>query len=286
MESLKNYNIGLDIGVGSCGWCITDENSNILKKGKKHTWGSHIFDEAKTAKDRRMYRGAKRRLTRRRERINILQSLLLEDLEKEYPNFLPLLRESSLTFDDKTESESILGVKYNLFSDKNMTDKTYFKEFPTIYHLRKNLMDDKSKADIRLVYLAIHHIIKYRGNFLYEGKFNVNDLDLSSKLKAVFRELSESVSRLDISLDILSQMDYAKMENIIMNKSKNDIKVDLKNELKDISENKKFATEFGKLITGGKFVVKDLFMIDSDDKLSISFSGNDFDDKYLDLEKM
>ena len=89
MKSLETYNIGLDIGVGSVGWCVTDDNSNILKKGKNHTWGAHIFEEANTAKDRRMYRGAKRRLTRRKERINILQSLLLEDLEKEYPNFLP-----------------------------------------------------------------------------------------------------------------------------------------------------------------------------------------------------
>ena len=73
MLESKNYNIGLDIGVGSVGWCITDEKSNILKKGKKNMWGSRIFDEAKTAQETRSYRSSRRRISRRKERINILQ---------------------------------------------------------------------------------------------------------------------------------------------------------------------------------------------------------------------
>lgn len=32
MKQEKNYNIGLDIGVGSVGWCVTDNENNILKK--------------------------------------------------------------------------------------------------------------------------------------------------------------------------------------------------------------------------------------------------------------
>ncbi|HIU21966.1 MAG TPA: type II CRISPR RNA-guided endonuclease Cas9 [Candidatus Fimihabitans intestinipullorum] len=284
-QQKREYNIGLDIGTTSVGWAVVeDKTQKILRKGKgkkrKSLWGVRLFEAASTAEKRRNYRSTRRRYDRRRERIRLLQEEFKEEINKVDPTFFKKLQESKYDENDKLNKTILLT------SDEKEQIKEYNNKYKTIYHLRKNLMDDKSKADIRLVYLAIHHIIKYRGNFLYEGKFNVNDLDLSSKLKAVFRELSESVSRLDISLDILSQMDYAKMENIIMNKSKNDIKVDLKNELKDISENKKFATEFGKLITGGKFVVKDLFMIDSDDKLSISFSGNDFDDKYLDLEKM
>ena len=43
MKSLETYNIGLDIGVGSVGWCVTDDNSNILKKGKNHKIGrAHV----------------------------------------------------------------------------------------------------------------------------------------------------------------------------------------------------------------------------------------------------
>ena len=113
MEKEKIYNIGLDIGVASVGWCVTDENSNILKKGNRHMWGARLFDEAKTAKDRRLFRESRRRIARRNERINILQSLFLEDMEKEYPNFFPMLRESYKVPEDKTISTSINGTKYN-----------------------------------------------------------------------------------------------------------------------------------------------------------------------------
>ena len=267
MKSLETYNIGLDIGVGSVGWCVTDDNSNILKKGKKHTWGAHIFEEANTAKDRRMYRGAKRRLTRRKERINILQSLLLEDLEKEYPNFLPLLRESSLTFDDKTKSESILGVKYNLFSDKNMTDETYYDQFPTIYHLRKYLMDTKEKVDIRLVYLAIHHIIKYRGNFLYEGDFAENTSEVKENLQNLLEWLKNEY-------DITITNNIEEILQILQNKK--DTKASKKEKIISLfdydKEEKQVITNVVNSFLGYAFDVNKIFNIDFE-KAKISFSS-------------
>lgn len=185
------YNIGLDIGVGSVGWCVTDEENNILKRNGKNMWGSRIFSEAKTAKERRNFRSTKRRLNRRKERINILQSLLLEDIEKEYPNFFQMLREASLDYEDKITATSVLGVKYNLFSDENITDSQYYNKFKTIYHLRNYLINANEKVDIRLVYLAIHHIIKYRGNFLYEGDFSENASEISDKLEEILEFLKE-----------------------------------------------------------------------------------------------
>ena len=41
---------------------------------------------------------------------------------------------------------------------------------PTIYHIRNELVKSTKQADIRYVYLAMHHIIKYRGHFLMEGQ--------------------------------------------------------------------------------------------------------------------
>ena len=122
MKNEKNYNIGLDIGVGSVGWCVTDEDNNILKKGTKNMWGSDIFDEAQTAKATRTFRSSKRRLERRKERIKILQSLMQEDMEREYPNFFQMLKETANVEEDKTFAEKILGTKYNLFSNMNYTD--------------------------------------------------------------------------------------------------------------------------------------------------------------------
>lgn len=185
------YNIGLDIGVGSIGWCVTDENSNVLKRNSKNMWGARIFKEADTAANTRILRSA-RRIERRKERINILQSLLQDDMEKEFPNFFPMLRETSLTPEEKSKSKSILGVKYNLFSDEDMTDTMYYNDFKTIYHLRNYLMNTSEKADLRLVYLAIHHIIKYRGNFLYEGDFSDDTSEVTEKINEIIKFLEDN----------------------------------------------------------------------------------------------
>ena len=192
MKNKKIYNIGLDIGVGSVGWCVTDENSNILKHQGKNMWGSRIFKEADTAKERREYRSSKRRLYRRKERIKFLQSFILDDMEKEYPNFFPMLKETKFDFEDKKISNEILGKKYNLFSDKNITDVTYYENFPTIYHLRNYLIQTKKKVDIRLVYLALHHIIKYRGNFLYEGNFLQSNGEIDEELIKIIEFLKNN----------------------------------------------------------------------------------------------
>ena len=66
--------------------------------------------------------------------------------------------------------------------DSNEQDKRFLREIPDYLHLRKTLMEDDERHDIREVYLAIHHMMKYRGNFLTEGElapssvFDVEDL--------------------------------------------------------------------------------------------------------------
>lgn len=217
MKNTKNYNVGLDIGVGSVGWSVTDDNGNLLKRNGKNMWGSRIFNEAKPAKETRLFRANRRRLDRRKERINILQSLIQEDMEKEFPNFFQLLKETSLDFEDKIESKNILGKKYNLFAEDNMTDENYYHKFPTIYHLRKYLIETQEKVDLRLVYLAIHHIIKYRGNFLYEGDFSNNATEINEKLDIILNfikeqyEIEQKVEEEEI-LKILSQKNISKAE--------------------------------------------------------------------------
>ena len=191
MNFEKNYNIGLDIGVGSVGWCVTDDENNILKKGNKHMWGARIFNEASTAANRRTFRSSRRRLERRKERIKILQSLMLDDMEKEYPNFFPMLKETSNVYEDKKISELIFGKKYNLFSENGFTDESFYDRFPTIYHLRNYLINETEKVDIRLVYLALHHIIKYRGNFLHETNFAENSTEIDEQLDTMNLFLSE-----------------------------------------------------------------------------------------------
>lgn len=60
--------------------------------------------------------------------------------------------------------------------------------------------------DIRLVYLALHHILKYRGNFLYEGK---EISSTSAMLKDCLIELFNLIDELyDIKADCLFLTDF------------------------------------------------------------------------------
>lgn len=64
-----------------------------------------------------------------------------------------LLEESNLHQDDK----SVSG-KYALFCAPVYTDKNYHEQYPTIYHLRSELLKSEQPHDIRLVYLAVSHL--------------------------------------------------------------------------------------------------------------------------------
>ena len=52
----KKYYLGLDIGTNSVGWAVTDENYNLCKFNGKKMWGIRLFEDAKTAAERRTKR--------------------------------------------------------------------------------------------------------------------------------------------------------------------------------------------------------------------------------------
>lgn len=163
----QEYFLGLDLGTGSVGWCVTDTDYQILKRNRKPAIGSVLFSTADTAKGRRTVRCARRRLRRQQERIRCLQELFAEEIEKVDEGFFHRLAESPYVREDKRNADGTTPtLPCALFVDQDYTDKEYHRQYPTIYHLRKELMDHVSAHDIRLVYLAIAHILKHRGHFL------------------------------------------------------------------------------------------------------------------------
>lgn len=164
MKEIKKIFIGLDMGTNSVGWAATDENYEVIKKNGKALWGIRLFDEAQTAEDRRMHRIARRRIERRSRRIDLLQELFAQEICKKDPGFYERLNESGLYEEDKRVHQT-----NSLFNDVDFNDKAYHKKYPTIYHLRHALMTENHPFDVRLVYLAIHHILKHRGHFLFEN---------------------------------------------------------------------------------------------------------------------
>lgn len=160
----KNYYLGLDIGTNSVGWAVTDENYNLCRFRGKDMWGIRLFESAEPASDRRLKRSGRRRLRRRNQRIKLLQEIFAKEISNIDETFFIRLNESKLHMDDKSVKE-----KHPLFIDEAYNDVHYYGEYPTIYHLRKELIINEEPHDARLVYLAIHHILKTRGHFLIEG---------------------------------------------------------------------------------------------------------------------
>lgn len=191
----QEYFIGLDIGTNSVGYAVTDPQYHVLRFNGKSMWGSRLFDEAETAETRRMFRTARRRLNRRRQRLDWLQEIFRPEIEKVDPGFFKRLQESPLFVEDRTEKQSNA-----LFNDPDFDDKIYHDLYPTIYHLRQELMMSGEKHDIRLVYLVLHHIIKHRGHFLFNTDFgDVTSFAYSfSNLKEVLKaELDFEIECID-----------------------------------------------------------------------------------------
>lgn len=145
---------------------MTDEKGRLLRFHKRPTYGSVLFEEAQTAKERRQKRSARRRLARRHKRIKLLQALVAPDVCVADPEFFLRMNESFLWAEDSKYEKLYAKLPKALFVDGTVSVET----LPTIYHIRNELVKSTKQADIRYVYLAMHHIIKYRGHFLMEGQ--------------------------------------------------------------------------------------------------------------------
>ncbi len=98
--------------------------------------------------------------------------------------------------------------RLTLFADETYTDKQFYAEYPTIYHLRQAL-GEKGADDLRLYYLALHHIIKYRGHFLFEGE-SAGAENLSALFKK-FNEVSEELFEEPLRLPVERTGDFLKI---------------------------------------------------------------------------
>ncbi len=88
------YFVGLDMGTSSVGYAVSNEQYEILNFRQKAMWGVRLFDEAKTAADRRTARTNRRRLARRNLRLKLLQDLFAEAINAVDPGFYQRLKDS------------------------------------------------------------------------------------------------------------------------------------------------------------------------------------------------
>lgn len=214
LRKASDYSVGLDLGTGSVGWCAVDNDGYLYSFKRKPTWGSRIYGSAAPAADARQFRSLRRRYDRRRQRLNLLQELFSEEMYHVDPDFFIRLNQSQLLKEDR--DETCKDYACPLFKTA-IDEKQYYKTYPTIYHLRAALMHANQKMDLRLVYLALHNIVKYRGNFLYQEHTHLSakDAGLSKQCSNFFTSIEHFEDERHISFsynteDIIQFLDNLK----------------------------------------------------------------------------
>ncbi len=273
------YNIGLDIGTGSVGWCLTDNNGHLLKINRKgdngktyrnSAWGVRLFASADTAADCRIKRSTRRRYNRRRTRVIELRKIMSEMIMPVDPNFYARLDEAFLWNEDKSDKAK---APFLLFNDKKLYDIKYYTDYPTIYHLRKYLLETKEKADPRFIYLALHHMMKYRGHFLYEGQ----TFEAIDNIKDTFIELEQLINvyvkeKEETEYNNKNNNQYEAIKNCLAdNKVKNkDKKENITDIFIKVGYDNKYSKELAAAVLGYEFnvgiIVNDNSLTDEDGK--------------------
>ena len=274
---MEKLYVGLDIGSSSVGWAVTDEFYNIKRLKGKKAWGSRIFSEAKTKAETRMIRSNRRRLARRKYRIQLLQELFAEELVKVDPSFFARLANSNYSVEDKPQN---LGK--NLVFKTKAAENEFYNNYPTIWHLRRALLNNDKHAfsNLKHLYLAIHHIIKYRGNFLLEGTFSSDKIsdELLSRVNDFLKNKLVSLTDEELDGDFISSDSTLILKNILLDSNfKKTVKQKKIRELfnySTIETVENYIKMFSVLITGGSYKLSN---INSDYEGSITFESN-FDD--------
>lgn len=293
---IKDYFVGLDIGTNSVGWAVTNKLYELLKFRSHKMWGSRLFDEGESAVGRRSFRSIRRRLERRKLRLKLLEELFADAMAQVDPTFFMRLRESKYHYEDKTTGHS---SKHILFIDKDYTDQDYFKEYPTIYHLRAELMKSGTD-DIRKLFLAVHHILKYRGNFLYEGAtFDSNASTIDDVLKQALENITFNCFDCNSAISAIGQIlmdagktksDKAKaIERLVDTYIATDTEdASSKTQKEQVKEDKKRLKAFANLVLGLSASLTDLFgsVEEVDDDLKkFQITGDTYDGERVELFK-
>ncbi|MDE6750189.1 MAG: type II CRISPR RNA-guided endonuclease Cas9 [Lachnospiraceae bacterium] len=270
----NKYYLGLDMGTHSVGWAVTDTNYHLLRAKGKNLWGVRLFSEAQTSADRRTYRIARRRRQREVARMGLLRELFAQEINKVDPGFFLRLDDSKYHMEERNENNK---QPFALFADSGYTDQDFYKEYPTIFHLRKELFESDEPHDVRLVYLALANMFKHRGHFLNES------LDSTGKegtFSDAYQMLLSKLEEMEIAFPPIESIE--ELEQKLGEKGKSRTQV-LENvaQLLQITKKDKPAYQIVSLMCGLNVKLVDIFGKkdeDMDKKLSISFRDSNYEE--------
>lgn len=277
------YFMGLDMGTSSVGWAVTDEHYQLLRRKGKDMWGIREFEEAATAVERRTHRVSRRRRQRQVARIGLLQEYFHDAIHQVDPNFYQRLKNSKYHEEDKDE---IVRGSNGIFNDVEYTDKEYFKEFPTIFHLRQELIKSKEPHDVRLVYLALLNMFKHRGHFL---NATLSADGESRKIKDIYTDFVDKAAE-QLGISFATDIKYEELENYL---SSNDLSRKRKGELiaellhvtrKDKQQYALIECMLG-LDKSVKLMFGDTLPEDFDKTIKVNFSDIAFEEKATEISE-
>lgn len=147
MKKTSNYGIGLAIGREAVGYAVVEKSGELARFKGKAMWGISWTGAAEQT--------ILHKTPAFDDSIRDLQKLFSDQLSKLDPDFLFRVRSGEAAGTEFDGFQALMGQAF----DK----KTYLKSCPTIYHLRKQLLSCKKRVDLRLIYLALHHMLKHGG---------------------------------------------------------------------------------------------------------------------------
>lgn len=274
------YYMGLDLGTSSVGWALTDEDYHIVRRKGKDIWGVRLFDEARTAVDRRTNRISRRRRAREIARIGMLKEFFCEAIGEVDPGFYQRLEESKYHDMDKR-----IEGKDAVFHDVGFSDKDYYSKYPTIAHLQKELICSEEKHDVRLVYLAILNLFKHRGHFLNAGLG-----DVGADMLTLYSEF-QRIAADEFGISFPIQYQKQNIEKLMDNRtiSKKERAEQLAVLWKVIPAKNKREYEIIKMLCGLSGKMANVFQKDmlagETGKLQVSFRDAKFEEKFGELSE-
>ncbi|TDL98237.1 type II CRISPR RNA-guided endonuclease Cas9 [Macrococcus brunensis] len=240
----SSYILSLDIGVASVGYSAMDKEFNILKYHGKNAIGVLTFEAANTAMEKRLQRGARRRYNRRIKRLGLLQEIMAPLVKN--PDFykyeqISLWKNSNQDFQGESLTEVLNYLNINT------------KEYPTIYHLQHALLNEKKKFAPELIHIALYHLVKYRGHFLFD------QLDLSQRTgNEGVNDLRDLIESFEILNELNLKIDDSELQKVYNILKQDDLTRNDRS--KQLNKLHKPLTEVFKMLLGMKFKEFDLFV--------------------------
>ncbi len=278
MTNKNNYHIGLDIGTASIGYAVMDDDFNLIRRKGRTFAGVYLFKEGETAKERREFRSSRRRRKRTKRRLKLLREIFEPHVKEIDPTFFKRLDESYVSPYDKNKKR---GFKHDFLC----LGKKYYKSYPTIFHLRYKLINEKKKFDIRLIFLALNSILKNRGNFLNStpiDNFQTGKIELKKSFEIIEKAYAQMFPNIEFQVDC---KDEKEAEAILLNKSM--ARSERKKALRRIVSftDKKIGDEFCKLIVGNKGSISKFLAMEDSVKLEVNLSSEKDNEKLEVLRK-